>query len=85
MCYKTVDITENDGSSLVVRRVICVRDYILVTTQIEFVIPYKSANFWVSPEVSGFFRRNLLLQLVKNGVIEDLLLMKVQLMALFTV
>jgi len=60
-------------------------DYILVTTQIKFFIPYKSANSWVSPEVSGFFRRNFFLQLVKNGVIEDLLLMNVQLMALFTV
>ena len=38
----------------------------------------------VSPGVSGLFRRNRLLQLVKTGVIEDLLVMKVQLTALFT-
>jgi hypothetical protein len=42
-----------------------------------------SAISWVRPDVSGLFRRNIVIQLMKQGVIEDILT-KVQLMVLFT-
>ena len=86
VCYKTEKIPQRAVEAVLYSRDWFVfGEYILVTTQIKFIIPHKSANSLVSPEVRGFFKRNIFMQLVKNGVTQDLLLMKVRLMALFTV
>jgi len=73
-----VDITESGESNFVVRRLIYVRGLYFCdhTNKIRYSVEVRQFAR-VSPGVSGLFRRNRILQLAKNGVVEDLLVMNV--------